>query len=202
MLKTGFSLIQGGSGSAQGMLLVSESNNPQDHEAPAEQGEVQTKHHHPIKFGVAVKYAINNRWSLQTGLTYSLLTSELTYSNDIQSYTAQQNLHYVGVPASISYSLIKNKRFGIYMAAGGEVQKLIKGTQQLTTEAISIKESPLQCSINATIGGEYWFSNELGVYVEPTISYYINNGSTVNNIYKHTPMQLGLNIGIKVNINK
>lgn len=209
-ISTSYNYAAGTSNSTQGMLLASESENPLDHEVHAEQGEVQAKHRHPVKFGVSVKYAIDNRWSLQTGLTYSYLTSELTYSNDNQSYTAKQNLHYVGVPVSISYSLIKNKRFGIYIAAGGEVQKLTKGTQQklITTmpqsdsEAITtIKESPLQCSINAAIGSEYWFSKELGIYIEPTFSYYINNGSNVNNIYKDTPMQLGLNIGIKVNLN-
>ena len=57
-------------------------------------------------------------------------------------------------------------------------------------------------SVNAAIGGEYRFSEDLSAYIEPGVSRHFNNGSTVENIYKDRPTNFNLNIGIRVNLNK
>jgi hypothetical protein len=42
------------------------------------QKEEKTHHHQPVKVGVEVRYNIDNKWSVQSGMTYSYLQSDFT----------------------------------------------------------------------------------------------------------------------------
>ncbi len=211
----------GTSSNTQGLLLASANpygdyspefsgDNIQDYVTGSEGTRTATKHHQPIKFGMSVRYNIDNRWSLQTGLTYSRLCSDFSYSRGTESYVVEQNLHYVGLPVNASYSLVKTNRINLYTTVGGEIEKLVKGESKQTFENaskansnnVSVKENNPMFSLNAAIGGEYRFSKDVSVYVEPGVSHHFNNGSNVENIYKDTPTNFNLNIGIRVNLNK
>ena len=171
---------------------------------------INAKHHQPVKFGISVRYNLSSRWSLQTGLTYSYLASEFLYSKETESYVVEQNLHYVGLPVSASYSLVKVKRFNVYITVCGEIEKLVKGELKQAVGDVSkenpkdsaIKEGIPVFSVNAAIGGEYRFSKDISAYIEPGVSRHFNNGSTVESIYKDKPTNFNLNIGIRVNLNK
>ena len=54
--------------------------------------------------------------------------------------------------------------------------------------------------MNAAAGVQYNFSNLLGLYVEPGVSYYFDNGSSVSNIYKDKPFNFNLNLGLRFTI--
>lgn len=184
--------------------------NIQDYVTGSGEPKTHTKHRQPVKFGLSVRYNLDNRWSLQAGLAYSNLTSEFSYSKGNESYVVEQNLHYIGLPLNASYSIVKTKRFNVYATVGGEIEKLVKGEAKLAVEdapqaspkSSAIKESSPVFSVNAAIGGEYRFSEDLSAYIEPGVSRHFNNGSTVENIYKDRPTNFNLNIGIRVNLNK
>lgn len=218
---TSYSGGVGTSSNTQGLLLTTANpygdyssefsgDNIQDYVTGSEDTRTGTKHHQPIKFGISVRYNITNRWSVQTGLTYSRLCSDFSYSRGTESYVVEQNLHYVGLPLNASYSLIKTNRFNFYTTVGGEIEKLVNGESRQTSgnasqaksNDVTIKENNPIFSFNAAIGGEYRFSKDVSVYVEPGVSHHFNNGSHVENIYKDTPTNFNLNIGIRVNLNK
>ena len=87
----------------------------------------EEKHHKPLKFGISVRYVLDERWSLLSGITYSYLNSDIyvVYGSTIQS--AEQKLHYLGIPIAASYSIWQNDHVNIYAVAGGEIEKLVKG---------------------------------------------------------------------------
>ena len=169
-----------------------------------------TKHHQPIKLGVSIRYNINNRWSLQTGLNYSRLASDFSYEKRGTEYAVEQKLQYVGIPVNASYSFIKTKRFNVYATAGAEIEKLVKGEANLSAEATSqitpthttIKEGRPVFSTALSIGGELRISKDVSAYIEPGISHHFNNGSNVENIYKDKPTNFNLNMGVRINLNK
>ena len=169
-----------------------------------------TKHHQPIKLGVSIRYNINNRWSLQTGLNYSRLASDFSYDKRGTEYAVEQKLQYVGIPVNASYSFIKTKRFNVYATAGAEIEKLVKGEANLSAEAMSqitsthttIKEGRPVFSTALSIGGELRISKDVSAYIEPGISHHFNNGSNVENIYKDKPTNFNLNMGVRINLNK
>ena len=169
-----------------------------------------TKHHQPIKLGVSLRYNLNNRWSLQTGLTYSRLASDFSYNKRGTEYVVEQKLQYVGLPVSASYSFVKTRRFNVYATAGAEIEKLVKGeaslsadaTSQITPTKTTIKEGRPVFSTALSLGGEFRFSKDVSAYIEPGISHHFNNGSDIENIYKDKPTNFNLNMGVRINLNK
>lgn len=171
----------------------------------------ETKHHQPIKLGVSINYKFNDRWSLQTGFTYSYLSSDFTTNSRGEKNIKEQKLHYVGLPLSASYSIWHNNAINIYATAGGEAEKLVNGKAKTTydtngTETYSttenIKSNRLLFSTNAAAGIEYKADKSLSLYAEPGISYHFKNGSDITNIYSENPFNFNLNIGLRININK
>lgn len=171
----------------------------------------ETKHHQPIKLGISINYKINDKWSLQTGFTYSYLSSDFNINSHGEKNIKEQKLHYVGLPVSVSYSIWHNNAVNIYATAGGEAEKLVNGKAKTTHDANgietystteNIKSSKLLFSTNAAAGIEYKTGKSFSLYAEPGISYHFKNGSEIKNIYTENPLNFNLNIGIRININK
>ena len=168
---------------------------------------VSYDHDRPIKVGLSVKYNIDNRWSVSSGLTYSYLRSSFDYSEGKASGSGVQKLHYVGLPLAVNYNVISAKNLKVYLTAGGEMQKLVSG--KATMDGVNIldnnkiqdvKEGGMQWSLNAAVGAEYNFMHNLGLYVEPGVSHYIDNHSSVENFYKYKPTNFSLNVGLRLSI--
>lgn len=157
-------------------------------------------HKQPVKVGVSVGYRLNDRWALQTGVTYSFLSTDFDGQG---SSTQTQKLHYVGVPLTASFSVVRGRKAEVYVTAGGEVEKLVKGTMKSAYfEDATVKESRPQFSVKAAVGGAYSFAPGVSVYVEPGVTHYFDNHSAVVNVYKDRPTGFSLNLGFRININK
>ncbi|MDY3848082.1 MAG: porin family protein [Prevotella sp.] len=161
-------------------------------------------HDHPIKVGIGVKYSINDRWSVLSGLTYSYLRSDFDYSEGKNSGSGVQKLHYVGIPLAASYNLLSGKNLKLYLTAGGEMQKLVSGKVSVgvmngaeENKAQDVREGGMQWSLNAAAGVEYNFMRNAGIYVEPGVTHYIDNNSNIDNYYKHKPTNFSLNLGLR-----
>ena len=168
---------------------------------------VRYDHSRPIKVGLSVKYNIDNHWSLSSGLTYSYLRSSFDYSEGKAFGSGVQKLHYVGLPLAASYNVVSAKKLKVYLTAGGEMQKLVSGKATMDGVNIpeedkkhDIKEGGMQWSLNAAIGAEYNFVDNFGIYIEPGVSHYIDNHSSVENFYKHKPTNFSLNVGLRLSL--
>lgn len=176
--------------------------------------DMTTDAHHdmPVKLGVSLRYRANKRWSLQTGVNYSYLLSDITKSNNVEEYDYKQKLHYVSVPLTASYSVWQNKNVNVYVSGGAEAAKLVSGrakgqhrtysTNVSQPTSRSVSEHRLQYSVSGAAGIEYKADDRLSVYAEPGVTHYFNNHSGVVNIYKDKPTQFTINVGLRLNINK
>ena len=169
--------------------------------------DIRYDHNRPIKVGISVRYDIDNRWSISSGLTYSYLRSSFDYSEGKAFGSGVQKLHYVGLPLAADYNIISAKKLKVYLSAGGEVQKLVCGKATMDGVNIpeadanhDIKEGGMQWSLNAAIGAEYNFVDNVGIYIEPGVSHYIDNHSKVDNYYKYKPTNFSLNVGLRLSI--
>ena len=171
----------------------------------------KASHSQPIKAGVSAKLHLGGRWGVETGVEYSYLSSQFDYDNGgTAASTEKQRLHYIGIPIKASYSLVKTKKLTIYAAAGGEVEKLVKGKS--TTHYLdaggkpditeSVSESRPQFSVSAAAGAEYTVGGNVGVYIEPGVSHHFDNNSGVENIYKKRPTNFSLSMGVRINFSK
>ena len=169
-----------------------------------------TEHYQPVSFGLAISVGLGDRFSLETGADYSCLVSDMSSGTEENRYDIRQTLHYVGVPLRARYSFWKPGGFDLYMTAGGKVEKCVGGT---TSTSYVVKSSvssstkdritvdPLQWSVGASLGIGYRFNGLVGIYLEPGVSYYFDNGSFVETVYRERPLNFSLGIGLRFNLN-
>ena len=166
-------------------------------------------HHQPVRFGITLSFRLNDRWSLESGLVYSRLSSDyLTTEEDVArgtiKYTPkiEQRLNYLGIPLKVNFHLWENRHFAAYLSAGGTVEKMVKGSLMETTskETRRARIRPLQFSVNGAFGLEYKLIDLLGIYAEPGVGYYFDNGSTLSTFYQDKPFSFNLNLGLRFNL--
>ena len=176
------------------------------------QPEVETKYSHklPVKFGVSFRYGFNERLGIESGLTYTLLNSTFTTAAGTANgnTTGKQTLHYIGIPLNVTYNIIGSKLFNVYASAGGAMEKAVGGYFETTghvdgkrseTNRNSLKPKELQWSLNASAGAQVNVLNQLGLYVEPGISYRIPSSSHVRSIYTDKKLDFSIGFGIRFN---
>ena len=83
--------------------------------------QTKIKHHLPISVGLSLRKNISSNFSIETGLMYTLLSSELKAGNE-SYYSQEQKLHYLGVPLKINWNFIQKKYFTVYLSAGGMME--------------------------------------------------------------------------------
>lgn len=168
------------------------------------------QHFQPVNFGLTLKYNLNEKWSLASGLTYSLLSSRLHSGSGNYHYDDNQRLHYLGIPLNVAYNFWQNNKFAGYISSGMLVEKNIAGSlssnyyidnrlESTAKESISSKQ--LQWSVNSAIGIEYRVSDFMGIYAEPGVAYYFKNSSEIETFYKENPFNFNLRVGLRFSIN-
>lgn len=171
----------------------------------------RVRHRLPVHAGASIAYRINDRVSVETGIAYSYLSADIHEGSDSYYFAGEQSLHYVGIPVGVRIRAMSWKNFDIYVGAGFEADKCVSGTLKKSHvingqtrddghESISIR--PLQWSVNAGAGVQYNISSMVGIYAEPGLSYYFDNGSNIETIYSEKPLNFNLNIGLRVSFGR
>lgn len=177
--------------------------------------DVETKteyeHHLPIRIGLSVAYALTDRLSISSGLTYTRLASDIKDASRESKYIGEQRLHYVGIPVNVSYKVASFRWLGLYGTAGVLAEKCVSGTTDegyvenntmKYTNTHDISSKPLQMSVNAGVGIQFDFIDNVGIYAEPGLSYYFDDGSALQTIYKEKPLNFNLNVGVRFKLEK
>lgn len=178
------------------------------------EGQVKSdiKHRMPVTFGASVRIDLSDNWAIETGVTYTQLSSEWRSGAKDNYYEEEQKLHYVGIPLKVDRRIWSNKRFEIYASAGGAVEKSVSG--RLTTNYIvsgskpqpgeeeNIKVKPLQWSLSAAAGAQFKITEKLGIYAEPGVVYYFDDGSDVATIRKEHPFNFNIQLGVRFTLPK
>lgn len=180
------------------------------------QPEVQEEYSHkiPVKVGLTARYNITGRLGVETGLTYSILSSSVKIGNSETGKnwsTGSQTLHYLGIPLNISFNILNSRYVNIYVTGGGMMEKSISGNiktdeyvdgkfdRTLTT---NISPKGLQWSVNAAAGIQANILPQLGFFVEPGVSHHFKNSSRVRSIYTDKPTDFSLGFGLRYSFGK
>lgn len=148
------------------------------------------EHHQPISLGVSVRKELRYGFSIETGLTYTMLSSDAKmYSGE----KLKQQLHYIGIPIRANWSFYNKRLLSMYVSGGGAVEKSVYG--KLGSEKLTVK--PLQFSLLGAVGAQINATKNIGFYVEPGVSYFFNDGSDVQTIRKENPFNFNFQAGIR-----
>ena len=167
--------------------------------------ETEIHHKMPFSVGLSVSRYLTDRWSLQTGLSYSLLVSNWKTNTEYWG-ECKQHLHFWGIPLAVSYKIAEWKRLQFYASAGGKVELNVAG--KLRTELNSQEENMISFSekqrvkepyfsINGRVGVSYPIIRFVSAYAELGADYYFDNGSDIETYYTEKPFRFGLQIGFR-----
>jgi len=159
-------------------------------------------HRQPIRLGVSLHYRLNDRWGIESGLSYTRLLSDITIKSATQTTHTEQKLSYIGIPVNVTYRLWNNRRFSCYLSAGVMAEMMITGSRTSEGKEENLKNQPLQFSINGAAGAEYQLGNVLGFFVEPGLSYHFKNSGDIPTFYQENPLGFNLNLGIRFYLNR
>lgn len=179
-------------------------------ENAAQSPQTSVKHHMPVTIGFSLDWNLDKNWTLETGLNYTLLSSDIRSGS--KSYVEEtQKLHYVGIPLKIRRSIWQNRWFSVYASVGGAVEKCVSGRLESvtvtnggnrTSERTSLEVDPLQWSVAAAAGAQVNFTSRLGLYLEPGVAYYFDDHSGVETIRKEHPFNFNLQLGLRFHVIK
>ncbi|MDR2918328.1 MAG: PorT family protein [Tannerella sp.] len=166
-------------------------------------------HKRPVSFGVGIGYALSDRWSLQSGLYYTMLKSEWWFVSDYQG-VSKQKLHFLGIPLGVSYKIAEWKKIRLYASAGGMTELNMSGSiktdfysdnqlsHKVTSKEESIRMSEWQWSVNGKVGVSYPLFKFVNAFIEGGGNYYFDTGSSIETIRTDKPFHVSLQAGIRL----
>ena len=193
--------------------VVPASDRPSGEPVPIQSYALKTdaKHYRPVTFSVLAKWQFTETLGLESGLSWTMLSSRFTTSSATSQIADQQTLQYIGIPLSMTFSFLDTRLFTIYATMGGMVEKCVDGRvkhseyvsdKQLLSYVDKVSVTPLQWSVSGGAGIQANFSDNLAFFAEPGLSYHFRNDSQVGTIYREHPLDFRFSFGFRVTFNR
>lgn len=180
-----------------------------DVEGPVGEIDVTEKTHHymPLVVGLSINKSLSSRWSIETGLRYTFLRSDILSESELMNKETVQRIHYIGVPIKLNYRIFTYNGFSLYGQGGGALDIPVYGTQSImeyspkfgaTDKYVLHINAPLQWSVEGGLGIQYHFTPSFSIYAEPSLRYYFNAGSDIKTIRQEKPLEFTIPIGLRL----
>ncbi|MFV0390761.1 MAG: outer membrane beta-barrel protein [Paludibacteraceae bacterium] len=164
------------------------------------------EHNPPLSAGITVEKPITERLSMESGLVYTYLRSVYRKNGSVELSGTLQH-HYLGVPLNLRVKALKGENWNIYASVGGMVEKGLQSVYKqvvenpVQTRNTNVKSSidGFQYSLNGALGIEFNLSNDLSLFVEPKVIYYMENNQPMSSRTEQ-PLNLGVNGGLRIEL--
>jgi len=170
-------------------------------------------HEQPLSAGVTVAKHFTDRLSVEMGLMYTYLYSKANNSSNQFKSQETQQLHYLGIPLNVNYTLLSFRKLNVYVSMGGMIEKDFCGKYQYVDEtvepetnggagkkvSVNIHQHNPQVSVNAGMGLSYPLFNNLGIYGKIGGAYYFDANNKYKTFYSDKKIVLDMNVGLKLN---
>ncbi len=176
--------------------------------ASVNNGKMETQHHHyqPFSIQLLVSRQLNSRLSVETGLSYTQLKSTYTTGIPAAHVLNQQRLRYLGIPLRLRWQWYNKSRLSFYASAGAmwelpvrsklNVQHVADG--QVTFQRDETLDVPHQWSTTLGVGVQYDLTPRLGIYMEPSLQYFFDDGSGLKSYRTEHSLNVTLPLGIRL----
>ena len=154
---------------------------------------IKYRHAVPLSLNASVTLSFTDRWMITTGLRYTYLHSDITVLGDLSQYC--QEIHYLGIPVKASWTFWRSSKLNSYISAGATIEFPISGS--VAGKPLDV---PYQWSAGMGIGLQYDKTPHIGIYIEPEVNRYFDNGSRIETVRSERPLTLTLPIGIRFSL--
>ena len=192
----GIDMTPPGGGGSINSGITDGTMNPPGYEEPQKPGQGtgqqtpdrQYRHAMPITFAATVRYSFTDRWAFVSGLQYTYLHSDFKEGLSKES----QDIHYMGIPLKMSWTFWKTPILNAYASAGMTFEFPLAGRK-----AGKPVDVPCQWYAGMGVGLQYDINTHFGIYVEPELYMYFNNGSPIHTIRTERPLNITIPVGIR-----
>ena len=159
----------------------------------------------PLTLGLGMRFHINDRLAIGTGVDYSLLvrTFDGIYSGGGSAVSGdiRHTIQYVGIPLDVFYTIINSHDIRFYVNGGIEAEYAVSDKYSIRSigKTVSGKVDGLQWSAGTGLGVEFALGNWGGLFVEPSARYYFNCDQP-KSIRTDKPFQLVLRAGLRFDL--
>ena len=170
-------------------------------------GKMEAQHEHqlPITIQLLLSHPLSQHLSIETGLSYTRLSSTINTGSSQAYIQERQRIHYLGVPLRLGWQWYSKAHLSLYSSAGlmlelpirsiTDVNHISNGSTTYHNE--STLNAPNQLSTTLGIGLQYDFTPHLGIYLEPSLQYFFDDGSDIKTYRTEHPLSVALPLGIR-----
>ena len=165
----------------------------------------RSHHQMPVTWSLALKYRLNHRFGLESGLSYSRLKSEFEMGSNGNTINEQQTIHYLGIPVKGIYNMYGGRRWSLYGSLGVTTEIPVRSTLHSDFYVNGLYEAgdktilraPWQFSATYGLGLQYNFTPNIGLFAEPSLQYFIPMKSDIETYRTEHPFTFSLPVGIR-----
>ena len=167
--------------------------------------EAHYEHQLPLSIQLTLSRQLGKQFSIETGLSYTLLQSTSTTGSSAAYIQEQQRLHYLGIPLRMGWQWYNKAPLSFYTSSGVMLEMPIHSTlnvnhvvNDMNTYSKRDKLSvPLQWSTSVGVGIQYDITPHIGFYLEPSLQYFFNDGSSIKSYRTEHRFSVTLPLGIR-----
>lgn len=163
----------------------------------------------PLSIGLRAGFSFSRRWSLESGLSYSRLSTVQTTSLVVEDEKLFVNQHFIGAPLLLNYKFIDRKRFGMYSAAGMQIEKgistvveqrVIAGGEVREKNKLDAVAPGVQGAFVFGLGADYKINRFLSLYAQPSVSSWLLNYNVGSNVRNRQLLWPSVQMGVRFDL--
>lgn len=167
----------------------------------------------PLSLGVGAEISLSDKWSVGTGINWTLLSrsftgiyTEVSNGNVVKAINSDINneIHYIGIPVNFYYNVLTSRNLKFYAWGGGLAEKGLVNKFRIHSqpEDIFYKKSVegIQWSAGLGLGLEFNLNDQLSLYIDPSARYYFDCDQPTS-VRTQKPYMLNFEVGLRFNLN-
>ena len=154
-------------------------------------GDYVFKHNPELSLGLMAAYEPIDRIILESGLTWSVLSSQVV----TPANTREQRIQYLGLPVYVGWRFIEHGAFSFTASAGATVEHLLNARLGSWKQ----EERPWQFAVGGQLGFRYDLGHHSGLAFEPSVNYHLTETYNTTSRTDH-PLALSLRLILQYNL--
>ena len=167
----------------------------------------------PVSGGLSLRYDFNQRWGLGTGVVYTNLSRSFlgdyhvvengAFTKQLFDTDITNQQHYIGVPLNLYFNIVNTGNWNFHVMTGGTAEMLVDNHFLIHDSEGDIhlhqKVDRPQFSVGVGVGVEFKFTPNVGIYFDPTLRYYFDNGQP-RSIRTIQPLRMDFEAGLRFSL--
>ena len=163
-------------------------------------------HRQSLRLSLGISYVFAPRWSVGTGVTYTVLRSDYATTSGNTTTYSTRHLHYIGIPLQLQFKALEWKQLSLHVNAGPMAEFAV-GSKLNTRAYIGdqiVSESQqfpivkdFRWSIGAGVAAQYRLFRYGALFLQPGFSWHIPNGTNLESYYTLHPCSFDLTFGYR-----